>query len=331
MFVSTDQAVAILKNQGVVAIPTETVYGLAGRISSQKALDLIFETKKRPFFDPLIVHIRDKAQARQLVSEWSEIAEALADRFWPGPLTLVLKKNPQLISDRITSGLPRVGLRCPRHPLALEVLAKLGEAFAAPSANLFGRTSPTQAEHVEHEFQGQVPILDGGACEVGIESTVLLLEGNSLAILRKGQIREDELRLYLEKMALPHKWQESVSKSQSPGQLKHHYMPAKPLFWASQKMDAATALEKANQKLKVLPEEVEGVRLAIPSQIQQLAELRLPQDPVKTARVLYSELRRLSETSEIDGLIFFEESYHSKPEWGAIIERLHKATSAILN
>ena len=154
MFVTSDQAVSIMKNDGIVAIPTETVYGLGAAISSETALKKIFEVKKRPFFDPLIVHVENIEQAKTLTSEWPEIADSVCQQFWPGPLTIVLKKN-QNVSSLITAGLERVGLRCPQHPVALEILRKLKIPIAAPSANLFGRTSPTTALHVETEFSNQ--------------------------------------------------------------------------------------------------------------------------------------------------------------------------------
>ena len=230
MLITPEQAVAALRSGETVAIPTETVYGLAAVITSETALKKIFEVKRRPFFDPLIVHVESAQQAKTLTIEWPEIADALTKHFWPGPLTLVLKKN-SLISDLITSGLDRVGLRCPRHPVALEILKKLKIPLAAPSANLFGRTSPTNAQHVESEFSGRVAVVDGGASEVGIESTVLLIDGSEIAILRSGHVLASDIEKYLHKASVQFIWKKQISRSESPGHMKHHYMPAKPLFW----------------------------------------------------------------------------------------------------
>ncbi|MFN8792662.1 MAG: L-threonylcarbamoyladenylate synthase [Bdellovibrionales bacterium] len=326
MKISVESAVKILLQDQVVALPTETVYGLAGRIDSEKALHLIFSTKQRPFFDPLIVHVRDKVQAQELTLEWTPIAEALANAFWPGPLTLVLRKSAR-ISDLITSGLERVGLRCPNHPLALEVLEKLGEPFAAPSANLFGRTSPTTAEHVESEFQGKVPVLDGGPCPIGIESTVVLLDQTQVAILRKGHIKAQDIESVLKSHHLEFQWKTQVSALESPGHMKHHYMPAKPLFWVEGSWKEQPLLEKLNNSLRSLPQSVEGVQLRKPTQIRSYSELVLPDHAEQAARLLYSELRRLS-SLDSDCLVFFVRKNHLHEDWDAILERLRKASAA---
>lgn len=329
MFVELKEAVAALKQNQVVAVPTETVYGLAGRISSEQALKLIFSTKQRPFFDPLIVHVKDKAQAQSLTQEWSEVADALADEFWPGPLTLVIKKNSK-VSDLITSGLERVGLRCPRHPLALEVLNNLGEPFAAPSANLFGRTSPTTAQHVETEFNHKVAVLDGGPCDIGIESTVLLVDQSKIAILRKGHIQSQDIEKALQERDLDFEWMTTISKSQSPGHMQHHYMPSKPLFWVEGRTDHQTLLKMINEKIKSLPQEVEGVKLVIPKEVKTFVELKLPVNPAQAARLLYAELRRLAEGPD-DCLVFHKMDMHNSHDWEALLERLKKASSSLIH
>src|SRR5262249_14260289 len=155
-YASVSQACELLLTDGIVAVPTETVYGLAGKIDSPVALKKIFATKQRPFFDPLIVHVKDLEQARPLVKKIAPIFRDLAEAFWPGPLTLVLEKS-SLVDDLITSGLPTVALRAPRHELAQKILTHIG-AFAAPSANRFGKTSPTTADHVIQEFGEQVAV-----------------------------------------------------------------------------------------------------------------------------------------------------------------------------
>lgn len=325
--VSLDQAIAILKNDGVVAVPTETVYGLAGRIFSEVALKSIFKTKQRPFFDPLIVHVEGKPQAQSLVQEWSGLAETLTDHFWPGPLTLILPKN-QDVSDVITSGLPNVALRCPNHPMALRILRDLGEPFAAPSANLFGRTSPTVAQHVLEEFKNKVPVVDGGASLIGIESTVLLIDGNHLSILRPGAVTKAQLTEVLERTGHPIKWREPAQKKMAPGQMQHHYMPAKPLF-AIHGTLPKDLLVRLNQELNNLPDKIDEVVLIKPKKIKTMAEIQLPTDPVQAARVLYSELRKAALT-KADALYFQVQAHHLDPSWEAVYERLSKACSAHL-
>lgn len=326
-FVSALEATNILKSNQVVGIPTETVYGLAGRIYSNSALKLIFSTKKRPFFDPLIVHVRDKIQARSLVESWAPIADALADHFWPGPLTLVLQKN-QEVSDLISAGLPTVGLRCPNHPMALKILDYLGEPFAAPSANLFGHTSPTEAQHVIDEFKNQIAVVDGGTCAIGIESTVLSIHQDTLSILRPGAITLNQIEEVLNTVGLFHVWSKTVDKRLSPGQMKHHYMPAKPLFAVSTKIKD-DLLDRLNRELKVLPDQVEGVTLIKPKKISTYSELQLSKDPTEAARNLYSQLRTLAR-GDSDALVFRIEDYHQEQAWSAIWERLSKASSAII-
>lgn len=327
MFVSTDQAVSLLKNDEIVAIPTETVYGLAAAIQSEIALKKIFSIKQRPFFDPLIVHVESAAQAKTLTQEWPEIAQNLTEKFWPGPLTILLKKN-NLISDLITSGLERVGLRCPQHPVALEILRKLKSPIAAPSANLFGRTSPTNAQHVEIEFAGKVPVVDGGSSHIGIESTVLLIDGHELAILRPGHILARDIEKSLKEKSVQFHWKAHVAKAESPGQMKHHYMPAKPLFWIEGQIQT-DLLVLLNQKIIELPDEVEGVKLNKPNQIHLFEELSLPPLANEAARTLYSELRRLGET-QTDCLIFYKQDFMDSPDWEPVLERLRKASSAVI-
>ncbi len=327
MIVTPDQAVSALKNNGIVAIPTETVYGLGASINSEEALKKVFEIKKRPFFDPLIVHVENIEQAKSLTLEWPEIAEALCQQFWPGPLTLVLKKNKK-VSDLITAGLERVGIRCPKHPVALEILRKLKIPIAAPSANLFGRTSPTTAQHVESEFSKQVAVVDGGSSEIGIESTVLLIDGNEIAILRPGNILASDIQKHLEKKSLKFGWKKRVTQNESPGHLKHHYMPAKPLFWV-EGGKSPDLLIQLNQKIASLPDEVEGVEILKPKAIHSFDSLSLPLLANEAARLLYSELRRLAE-GPADCLVFYYQDYMNSPEWEPVLERLQKASSSII-
>src|SRR5271170_636801 len=180
----------IIITGGLVAFPTETVYGLGANALMDSAVEKIFEAKGRPKSSPLIVHVATIQEAREL-SHWSAAAEAMAQRFWPGPLTLVVPKSRLLIPEIVTAGLDSVGLRIPAHPVALELLRAAAVPIAAPSANRFTELSPTTAEHVRQSFGDRFPILDGGPCQVGIESTVFHVE--SLRILRQGMVTREQI------------------------------------------------------------------------------------------------------------------------------------------
>jgi L-threonylcarbamoyladenylate synthase len=320
---SPEKAVELLKQNKVVAVPTETVYGLAGRIYSEEALKLIFTTKKRPFFDPLIVHVRDIIQARSLVLTWPRVADVLAENFWPGPLTLVLPKS-ELVSNLISSGLTTVGIRCPNHPVALKILDNLGEPFAAPSANLFGKTSPTTSQHVLDELPG-VNVVEGGPCQIGIESTVIAINSDSLSLLRPGHVSKEQINQILSENGLVTQWV-NQKRSDAPGQMKHHYMPNKPLFTLEESFQG-NVLEKLNATLAHLPDEVEGVKIVKPRSIQSIVELKLNSDSSTAARELYAQLRQFSSRSE-DAIVFRFKNEHRDSSWSAIIERISKASSA---
>jgi L-threonylcarbamoyladenylate synthase len=220
------RAVKLLRQGEVVGLPTETVYGLAGDGLNPVALARIFEVKQRPLFDPLILHFADAAGAFALAEQIPAAARELAQRFWPGPLTLVLRKK-EMVPDLATSGLPNVALRVPAHPVAQALLRAFGGPLAAPSANRFGRISPTDAQAVRIELGEAVPlILDGGPCAVGLESTVLLLSEDQPVLLRAGGIPLEEI----EAVVGPVQHATPVDdRPQAPGQLKHHYAPRKPL------------------------------------------------------------------------------------------------------
>ena len=185
--IAIEQAIQMLKSNDVVAIPTETVYGLAGAINNESALNKIFSIKGRPFFDPLIVHVSSIEMAQSLVKDWPKAASVLYEKFWPGPLTLVLPKNDK-VSDLVTAGLKTVALRMPDHVTTLKMIDELQCPVAAPSANRFGKTSPTDWQHVQEEFAGEVAVVDGGASEVGVESTIVRLQDNNVELLRPGTI-----------------------------------------------------------------------------------------------------------------------------------------------
>ena len=225
---------AHLLNKGeLVAIPTETVYGLAANALDPDAVLKIFETKKRPGFDPLIVHAASLDVVRHFVRSIPPEALLLANSFWPGPLTLLLPKTP-LIPDLVTSGLDTVAVRIPSHPLTAQLLKLLAFPLAAPSANLFGRVSPTKATHVKDQLEGKIAyILDGGDCSVGLESTIVgFPENERPTIFRFGGIPVEEIEEVIGKVNIrPH----SSSNPQAPGMLKSHYAPRKPLFIVDEK------------------------------------------------------------------------------------------------
>lgn len=330
-----DRAVQLLKNHDVVGLPTETVYGLAGAIDSETAIKKIFSTKERPFFDPLIVHVASLEQAKLCTTDWSKLTEALAQSFWPGPLTMVLPKSSH-ISDLITSGLPSVGLRWPRNEVTEKIIQKMGVPLAAPSANKFGRTSPTKASHVRQEFQDQVFVVDGEDSQIGIESTVLLIkhenEKYSLSILRKGAVLPSQIDRVLSKHFFDYVWVEAVDKKESPGHMKHHYMPTIPFVICRNPARKLSELsEILNSKLKELPDEVEGVKIIKPQkQISRIEFLKLSPDPAQAAREIYSQLRAASLRNP-DALCFIQMPSHSGEMWESIFDRLYKAASLIID
>jgi L-threonylcarbamoyladenylate synthase len=211
----------LLESGELVAIPTETVYGLAGNAFDEKAVLKIFQTKNRPVFDPLIVHCANVEQLKKCATEFPEWAQTLS-QLMPCPLTILLKKSP-LISDLVTSGSERVALRIPNHPLTLRLLSLLSFPLAAPSANPFGYISPTTAEHVKAQLGDKIPlILDGGACAVGLESTIVGEEDGSITVYRKGGFPTEKLEEIFGKINVI---QTSSSNPKAPGMLSSHYAP----------------------------------------------------------------------------------------------------------
>lgn len=330
------KAVELLNQGEVVAFPTETVYGLGARIDSSDAIKKIFSTKQRPFFDPLIVHVSSIEQAQSCTTDWSEVAEALAEEFWPGPLTLVIPKS-NLISDLITSGLENVGLRWPSHPVAQVLIQQVKVPLAAPSANKFGRTSPTKAEHVKSEFGDDVFVIEADPSEIGIESTVLFIQRLPtnqfrLSVLRKGIITESQIDTALKKTKINFAWTDTVEKKFSPGHMKHHYMPSIPFVVCRNPNMKLSELGKIlNEKLSQLPDEVEGVRIVKPqSAITQIEFLKLPNDPVLAARELYAQLRAASQRAP-QALCFIQLPNQTGEMWESVFDRLYKAASLILD
>ena len=212
---------ALLRAGGIVAFPTETVYGLGADATNSDAVLKIYETKGRPRFNPLIVHVADLEMAKSLV-EMSPLAERLA-RFWPGPLTLVLpKRKDATLSDLVTAGLDTVGIRIPDHPLALALIRAAGLPLAAPSANPSGKLSPTTAAQVRTAFAGLVPVLDGGPSQSGIESTILAVDGDNVTQLRAGALAREEIETLLGQPVALARAGDAIA---APGMLASHYAP----------------------------------------------------------------------------------------------------------
>lgn len=227
-------ASAALKAGEVVALPTETVYGLAADVFQPEAVAKVFEVKERPAFDPLIVHIASRKELERVASVPEEIAtvvEKLLNAFWPGPLTIILPKNPD-VPDLVTSGLPTVAVRQSANPIFRAIIKEFGNPIAAPSANLFGRISPTSASAVNKELGGKIPlIIDGGACRNGLESTIISVEPGEkeravIKILRAGPVTKEELRNFGTVKKAPR----VTDKPDAPGQLESHYAPRTPLL-----------------------------------------------------------------------------------------------------
>ena len=296
------KAAEILRSGGLVVFPTETVYGLGANALDASAVRKIFELKERPSNSPLIVHVASIEQARDLAADWPEIANQLAREYWPGPLTLVVPKKP-IIPDEVTAGLQTVGLRVPRHPIALELLRETGLPIAAPSANRFTQLSPTTAAHVREAFGQQTPfLLDGGACEVGIESTVIALTKDGLEVLRPGMMT-------VRNAMTPTSPEDPAQKAhRAPGQHKKHYSPKTRVLLVTPGK---------------LPAEGRGAYLNFGSQTSKNAITQsMPNNAEDYAKCLYKVLHEF-DSQGLDWIAI--EMPPNAPEWAAIRDRLTRA------
>ncbi len=305
------KAATIIRKGGLVAFPTETVYGLGADALNALAVARIFDVKDRPRFDPLIVHIADPASTTALCSAIDRTATRLIERFWPGPLTLVLPRT-QVIPDIVTAGLPSVAIRMPSHPVALELIREAGVPIAAPSANPFGYLSPTTAEHVREQLGNKVDlILDGGRCPIGIESTVIDLAGQEPVILRLGGLTTEVIEEVIGKVRIS---KSNPERPLSPGQLPRHYSPRTPVRIFRDKSFAVPKGKKAGLLAFQSP------KTDVP---YQAVEVLSPKGDLREAAAnFFSCLHRL-DRAELD-IIYAE----STPEIGlgrAIMDRLHKA------
>ena len=278
------KAVQILNNHDVVAIPTETVYGLAGNIYSEKALRKIFEIKQRPLFNPLIVHVHSLEKVEELVLDFPEKAKKLAKAFWPGPLTLVLKKKA-IIPDLITAGKDSVAIRIPNHPVTLSLLKELPFPLAAPSANPFGCISPTKASHVEGYFKSSLSmVLEGGDCKKGIESTIIGFENNEPVLYRLGSISIEEISHVVGALKIKNK---KEIAPEAPGMLERHYAPKTKTYLVD---NIETFIQDfRNKKIGVIRFS-ETMNLA---NIESLEVLSKSGDLNEAASKLYSTLHKL--------------------------------------
>lgn len=300
------EAVTVLKHGGLVAIPTETVYGLAADARNPDAVRKIFALKGRPADHPLIVHISGADRLAQWAVDIPDIAYRLAARFWPGPLALVLKKRGD-VPDEVTGGQPTVALRCPANVLTQELLRQFDGGLAAPSANRFGHISPTTAQHVRDEFGDRAPmILDGGPCTLGIESTIIDLTRSPARILRPGGIGIDQLRPFLPDI-------QAGGQADSPrvsGDMAAHYAPRTPLRMLSrgQLIEAARGQDAVVLCLDDLPHGLVG--------------LAVPGDAATYARELYASLRWLDRQQAAQILL---ERIPQDGAWLAVADRIKRA------
>jgi L-threonylcarbamoyladenylate synthase len=281
---SIEDAVAVLRRGGLVAFPTETVYGLGADAANREALQRLFRVKGRPADHPVIVHIAAGARLDDFAHHVPAAARALAAEFWPGPLTIVLPKRSEAVDDAATGGRPTVGLRVPDHPLALELLAAFAGGIAAPSANRFGHVSPTTAQHVRADLGDDVDlVLDGGPCRIGVESTIVDLSGACPLILRVGGIATSEVA-----RVVGHDVEvRDTGEIAAPGTLALHYAPRArvEVVTADRVPERAVTLVTRGERVGVL------ASAPAPPVAPRVVVLAVPADAEEYARVLYSALR----------------------------------------
>lgn len=313
-----ERAAQFLRAGGLVAFPTETVYGLGANALDAEAVARIYAVKGRPGTSPLIVHVASIDMAQSLVANWPENANRLARRFWPGPLTLVLEKqleNQPVIPAIVTAGLPTVGLRMPAHPIALALIRAAGVPLAAPSANRFGELSPTTADHVRRSLGNAVDfILDGGPCQVGIESTVLSLTEPKPILFRPGGISRTELEAIIGPVVSAQEVQAGALRTgahPAPGLHPRHYSPRTTLYLVS------------NGKL---PAQGRGIYLqhASPPNRPDIKTIQMPTAVADYAAALYEKLHE-ADTANVDWIAV--DLPPNAPDWEAVQDRLRRAAS----
>ena len=317
------RAAELLRAGEVVALPTETVYGLAADARNAKAVAQIFAVKGRPAYNPIIVHIASLEMAKQCVTDWSDSAAQLAKSFWPGPLTLVLPKS-QIIPDLVTAGGATVGVRWPSHPFIQAVIRACGFPLAAPSANRSNQVSPTNAGHVQKSLGDQVAlIVDGGQSQVGIESTVVDLTVRPPRVLRPGIIHEESLVATIGKLQIRDGGPPSKATLRSPGLLQKHYAPKAKLVmrrWMNE-AELKAQLSESN----VAPSRCQIIaHTHIPSAAGIGSVSVIPHDAEAFARAIYGELHRCDEAG---AELIVVEALPETIEWRAVADRLNRAAS----
>lgn len=310
------KAIDLLTNEDVVAIPTETVYGLAGNIYSEKAIRKIFAVKQRPLFNPLIAHVASIEKAEELAADFPEKARRLAEAFWPGSLTLLLKKKTT-VPDLITAGKDTVAIRIPNHPVTLELLRNLPFPLAAPSANPFGSISPTNAQHVENYFKDSISmVLEGGPCQNGIESTIVGFENNEPVIYRLGSISMEEITAVVGEVTLKNKKEVAPN---APGMLSRHYAPNTKLYLVDDVADFIK--EHPTKKIGVIrfSKELESPNIAHLEMLSETGNLK------EATSKLYATLHKL-DTLDIDMIV--AEKFPDTGLGKSINDRLERATKS---
>jgi len=303
------RAASLLREGKLVAFPTETVYGLGANALDAAAVERIYEAKGRPHSSPIIVHVSDHDMAKRVVAQWPEAAEKLADEFWPGPLTLVLRKTAA-VPDLVTAGLPTVGVRMPAHPVALALIQAAHVPVAAPSANRFTQVSPTTADHVSRSLGDRVDyILDGGPCSVGIESTVLSLAEAAPVLYRPGGVSREQIEAVIGPITIA---KETPGEGHaSPGLHPRHYSPRTRLL----------LVENGD-----VPQQGSGAYLQLthPPASPVSKTVSMPNDAAEYAAKLYGVLHAL-DADNFDWIAI--DAPPASPEWEAVLDRLRRAAS----
>ena len=308
MQVNFKQAIALLKSGHVVAIPTETVYGLAADATNEATLRQVYAIKQRPADNPLIVHISDVSQVNDWAAEFPPLAQKLAQAFWPGPFTLVLRAK-KCVSNIVRGNQPTVALRVPSHPIALQLLKQSGLALAAPSANKFTQLSPTTAAHVATGLGDSVPVLDGGACKVGIESTIVAVIGENWQLLRLGMLPEASIEVLAGRPALSLK-----QAIKAPGQHLLHYSPKTPMKLFATREALIGFANTEQQSCAAL--------LFGAGERPSCHYSQLPNQPLEAAEALYRALHELDALHVAQILV---EMPPCTTKWVAIKDRLSRA------
>ena len=307
-----DTAVMLLRQGEVVALPTETVYGLAADATNEQAIEKVFQAKGRPSDHPLIVHVGALDAVQNWAADMPDHARLLAQHFWPGPLTMVFRKKPA-VSTMITGGLDTVAVRMPDHPLTLAILQKLNRAVVAPSANAHTKTSPTRAEHVLKTLSGRIAaVIDGGECQVGIESTIVDLTASEPVILRPGAITQAMMAQILDtEVSQPTSHNVKVA-----GNMRQHYQPEKPLH--IRPLPALAALAESGGNIAIVHHSDLGPA-------GNWDSYRMPADIAGYARLLYATLYAI-DASAVDTI--YLEALPDTPDWAALNDRLKRAASS---